>query len=314
MTITPAMIKAVREQTDAGLAECKRALIALDGDVQGAIECILAEGRDLVFYYAAHERPMDNALLPNAQAHQVEHRIKRALAASTQTGRLNVPAERMGLVADLEGTYPDYARDEIAASIEASQVRRYSSLSNYALVQAPFVEALEELGVEHFKAYPVTLHHPASAREWPDFFILAFTRVLRRELLRDNTEPLFLDKEPVTCLYFNGKLKARLAQLGWEELGFTAHALPVCRAEPLDAGLKGDVLLLEQLAALFRDKRPRFAPGSRYDATYFIERLLERFSDVDFARIKQAIERSSNERFFYSEDATGCWLGARERS
>ena len=44
MAVTPAMIKDLREKTQAGMLDCKKALNASDGDFDGAIEWLRKKG------------------------------------------------------------------------------------------------------------------------------------------------------------------------------------------------------------------------------------------------------------------------------
>ncbi|MCV6607062.1 MAG: translation elongation factor Ts [Campylobacterales bacterium] len=44
MAVTPAMIKELRESTNAGLMDCKKALAASEGDMQGAVEWLREKG------------------------------------------------------------------------------------------------------------------------------------------------------------------------------------------------------------------------------------------------------------------------------
>ena len=46
MAITAAMVKELREETGAGMMECKKALTATDGDKEKAIEILKANGED----------------------------------------------------------------------------------------------------------------------------------------------------------------------------------------------------------------------------------------------------------------------------
>ena len=45
MAITAALVKELRERTGAGMMECKRALVASEGDVEGAIEAMRKAGQ-----------------------------------------------------------------------------------------------------------------------------------------------------------------------------------------------------------------------------------------------------------------------------
>jgi elongation factor Ts len=44
MAVTPAMIKELRENTGAGLLDCKKALAESDGDMEGALEWLRKKG------------------------------------------------------------------------------------------------------------------------------------------------------------------------------------------------------------------------------------------------------------------------------
>ena len=44
VTVTPAMIKELRERTAAGLMDCKKALVETDGDIDKAIEFLRKKG------------------------------------------------------------------------------------------------------------------------------------------------------------------------------------------------------------------------------------------------------------------------------
>ena len=44
MAVTPKMIKELREATSAGMMDCKKALTASDGDIQGAVEWLRKKG------------------------------------------------------------------------------------------------------------------------------------------------------------------------------------------------------------------------------------------------------------------------------
>ena len=44
ITVTPAMIKELRERTAAGLMDCKKALVETDGDIDKAIEFLRKKG------------------------------------------------------------------------------------------------------------------------------------------------------------------------------------------------------------------------------------------------------------------------------
>src|ERR1700677_4965663 len=43
-SVTPAMIKELRERTGAGMADCKGALVEAEGDIEKAVEVILKKG------------------------------------------------------------------------------------------------------------------------------------------------------------------------------------------------------------------------------------------------------------------------------
>ena len=45
MTVTAALVKELRERTGAGMMECKKALVAAEGDIESAIETMRKSGQ-----------------------------------------------------------------------------------------------------------------------------------------------------------------------------------------------------------------------------------------------------------------------------
>ncbi|MDH5651774.1 MAG: hypothetical protein OEZ39_07855 [Gammaproteobacteria bacterium] len=305
-------IRQLKNTTGAGLADCKAALAQFDGDMVAAAELLKKNGRDSVFYYTIYESTDYNWLLEDDDAHMILHRAARYMKASDLSGRLSVEPAVIGMVASLEDTYPDYDRDEIKMDGDSSVLRRFRGGSFTFLVQEAFLEVLEQEGVTGFRAYPVKIFHKASKREWSDFWYVMFTlRMGRKELLQDNTQKVFIDKEHVET-WFNGYMKHALEQLNWPDMVFVEREFMCCRPVVLDDSIDGDKLLLTELEQLFKMKKPHYNFGSRIDEQYFIDRLLEKFRDVDFERVAKAVDRCPDTQIFYESEETNNWFGMRQ--
>lgn len=169
MEISTDLLQSLKKQTGTGLKDCKQALTMFAGDFVAASEYLRKGERDIVYYYSLYDAPGGNWLLKDDDAHDILYKIEEYLDETESTGRLDIKSAEVGLVASLEGTYPDYSYEEIQQNIETSQLRCFDRQSNTFLVQESFLACLEQQGITEYRAYPVKIFHKATGREWPDF-------------------------------------------------------------------------------------------------------------------------------------------------
>lgn len=105
-------------------------------------------------------------------------------------------------------------------------------------------------------------------------------------------------------------MKAALEQLDWQDIEFKELEFKCCRPVALEDSIEGDRLLLKELEQLFKNKKPRYAPGSCTWERYFMGHLLETYADIDFERVVRAIDRDQSGEFFYKRgEGASDWLG-----
>jgi hypothetical protein len=223
--------------------------------------------------------------------------LSETLGALTEPGRIARAPVEVAFAAELEGQEAHYGDAEIAASMTGVPLP-YRSLGNgCALVDEVFVAALEAIGAQ-LRALPVTQVHPATHRRW-DAWLIAFPAERYLPALRDDREPVVVDRESRTIAYYNTAARDAIAALGWPWLAFMRHDVPRCEAAPAGDGEDADRALLAALGALFAAKQPRARPGSAYGADYFVDRLLVRYADASGPRLRAAIDRAPDAAIYY---------------
>jgi hypothetical protein len=222
--------------------------------------------------------------------------LDESLAAFSGLGRIAVPPEELEVRGALEGEQEHYSDGEIAASTNGVPLP-YERESRTLLVVEPFVEALERVGAA-FRARPITLVHRATGRTWP-FWLITYTLARYLPHLRDDRDPVFFDRESVTIAYYSAALRDALATLGWSWMDFRKHELAACAALPIGDGPDADKTLVAAVGALFITKKPRVEIGRSYAASYFVDRLLTKYSDATHERVRLAFEREPESSVFF---------------
>ena len=217
------------------------------------------------------------------------HGFVDEVVGSTECGRMDVAPHELEMSAELEGAEEDYGEDEIAESMRGVPLP-YMAFGRGVLVGDAFVVALEQVGAA-FRAHAVILIHPATDRRWAHWLV---TFVHDRHLphLRDDDEPVVFDRQSSSVAYYNQAARDAIAALGWTWMTFTKHEFRRCKATPIGDTREADRELVAAIGAMFIAKRPRAKVENAYAASYFVDRLLARYSDATLERVGVAIERT----------------------